>query len=154
MGNSFRSAHARLCAVSLLLLSPELSAQANKTPSYQGAWTIESFARSPWGQPPADSGQLVGQSIVFSSDAISGPGVLACRSPRYSVVKAPAEGLFQGMLGSGTAAAKAAAKLGFRGRAFPTLSTGCEHSIDFHFNGARTAAFALDNAIYFIRKKP
>lgn len=135
----------KLHIAGLLLLSAALSAE---TRFYQGAWRIESYAWAPWGQPFAGAARLVGQSVVFKPGSIAGPNLLACRSPRYSVRTVPAEGLFQGMLGDGAAAAK----LGIRGSAFQTLATGCEHAIDYHFTGAGTAVFALDNAIYFLRK--
>lgn len=121
-------------------------------PFYRGAWTIEKFAPAPFGRPFDHAGQLVGERVVFAARSISGPGVLACRSPRYALFKVPVEGLFQGTLGDRQTAAKAAARLGILARRIPTVSTGCEHAIDFHFTSGRTAVFALDNAIYYLRK--
>ncbi|MDB5723917.1 MAG: hypothetical protein JWQ16_671, partial [Novosphingobium sp.] len=63
----------------------------------------------------------------------------------------PPANLFQGGL---TAPAAQAAELGFRPAAIPTLETGCEGLIDFHFTEAGTALFALNNNIYTLRRQP
>jgi hypothetical protein len=46
---------------------------------------------------------------------------------------------------------KIAASVGFRGSKWKTLETGCD--FDFHFIDERTAAFALDNYIYRLKKQ-
>jgi hypothetical protein len=45
-----------------------------------------------------------------------------------------------------------AAKLGFRGTSWPTLETGCANEIDFHFLDRKSASFALNNYIFYLKK--
>lgn len=57
--------------------------------------------------------------------------------------------IFQGVL---TEPARQAAALGFAEKAIATLETGCEGLLDYHFRDDGTAMFALNNAIYLMRK--
>ena len=98
---------------------------------------------------PFDDG-LVGKTLTYTRPRIVAPAPLACIRPRYRWIAFPAENLFQGGL---TAPAAQALALGFRGAAIPTLETGCEGLIDFHFTKAGTALFALNNNIYTLRRR-
>jgi hypothetical protein len=122
-----------------------------------GTWKIESAAVAPWWteKAPPDRGfvkALVGSRLTFTARSIVAPRPLACASPRYAVMDTPVEGLFQGNF---AVRPELADSTGFHrsARAWRTLQTGCEGAIDFHFIDTRTAAFALDNYIYTIRKK-
>jgi hypothetical protein len=94
---------------------------------------------------------LVGKNVIYTPTRIAGPRPLAWSGPRYRWVAYLPENVFQGGL---TAPAAQAAALGFRPAAIPTLETGCEGLIDFHFTEAGTALFALNNNIYTLRKQP
>lgn len=127
---------------------------------YQGVWKIESAKTAPWWNGPSlPASSLIGKRITFGTKSIAGPHPLGCPAARYAFVDSPAEGLFQGAFDEmkrrnpkGPTPAELAATAGLRGTSakWRTLQTGCD--IDFHFISERTAAFALDNYIYVIRK--
>ena len=130
---------------------------------YLGNWRIASAVVAPWTNEkappdPAESKSLVGKPLVFKPGAIDGPGILACKGPRYKVVVVPAEGLFQGafeemrMRGGSVDPLKLAAKVGFQGKSWKSLQTGCSNELDFHFVDAATAEFGLNDYIYTIKK--
>lgn len=125
---------------------------ADHFPAYFGAWIIASADPAPWlapGSPlPAEHG-LVGKTVIYTPDRISGPKPLRCRRPDYRLVDIPPEGLFQGNLVRPAAQAHA---LGLIGAKVRTLQTGCAGLIDFHFTETGDALFALDNRIYTLRK--
>lgn len=131
---------------------------------YQGDWKIESASVAPWWmerQPPsaAESKTFVGKVITIGARSIAGPPPLACRNPHYAVKDYPADMLFQGMFGEmhdrdkSVDPAKVAESAGFHGAKWKTLETGCEGAIDFHFIDDSTAAFALNNYIYRLKKR-
>jgi hypothetical protein len=128
-----------------------------------GTWTIVRAEPAPWSDAktyrPAreEVPRYVGKRVVFAAERIDGPELLACTRPSYAMVDSPAEGLFQGMLGSaessgGRKAEEAATALGYATRPVRTLRTDCTHSIDYHMSDANNAAFALDNMIYWLRR--
>jgi len=90
---------------------------------------------------------------------IVGPGLLACKGPKYKVVTVPAEGLFQGALDEmrrddkSVDPLKMAAKVGFRGTSWKSLQTGCANELDFHFVDPNTAEFGLNNYVYILKKQ-
>lgn len=102
---------------------------------------------------------LVGKIIVIQPSRITGPHALACQGPKYKVVDSPVEGLFQGELDEMRRRDKAvdpeklAAKLGFRGRKWKTLETGCGNELDFHFVDPGTAEFGLNDYVYILKKQ-
>lgn len=137
--------------VLLTLAGPALAAE----PAYLGAWHIAEARPAPWVKSaaetfPEEERRLVGQTVTYGPARIEGPSPLACDGPRYELLDVPPEGLFQGGL---TAPAEQATALGFRSRTIETLQTGCEGWIDFHFVDATTALFALNNAIYTLRRR-
>jgi hypothetical protein len=130
---------------------------------YLGAWKIDSAVVAPWwadpGKPdPAESKTLLGKTATITSSAILAPGILACKGPKYKVVDVPAEGLFQGAfaemrrLDRSQDPAKLAAQVGFQGKSWKSLQTGCANEIDFHFVDPNTAEFGLNNFVYTLRK--
>jgi len=139
-----------------------LFAAAGAEPFYFGAWKIESAVVAPWWvekapPDPVSVKALTGRTINFSAKSITAPKLLACASPRYAVKEYPADYLFQGGFGEmnrrdrSVDPVKIAASVGFRGSKWKTLETGCD--FDFHFIDERTAAFALDNYIYRLKKQ-
>jgi len=132
---------------------------------YLGTWKITSAAVAPWikGAPYSDDAaemkSLVGKSIVIKPSEMIGPGILNCKGPNYKLVDYPANMLFQGAFeemqrkDKSVDPEKLAAKLGFRGKKWKTLETGCSNELDYHFVDASTAEFALNNYIYTLKKQ-
>lgn len=131
---------------------------------YMGTWKIVSAVAAPWQEQPysgdkAEMKSLVGKTVVIQPKAVLGPGALACRGPKYEVKDYPDGMLFQGAFGEmqrrdkSADPAKIAAKLGFRGRSWKTLETGCGNEIDYHFVDLSTADFGLNNYIYTLKKQ-
>lgn len=129
--------------------------RAAPNPTYLGRWLIAEVHPAPWfdAKNPATApfdDHLIGKTVTYTPTRIAAPRPLACSGPRYRSVAYPPENLFQGGL---TAPAAQAAALGFRAAAIPTLETGCEGLIDFHFTEDGTALFALNNNIYTLRRQ-
>jgi hypothetical protein len=67
--------------------------------------------------------------------------------------------LFQGELGEMQSRDKSvdpeklAAKLGFKGKLWKTLETGCATELDFHFIDPNTTTFGLNNYVYILKKQ-
>jgi hypothetical protein len=130
-------------------------------PFYLSVWKIESAVAAPWGHQPdaSESKTLVGKTVTITPMAISGPGILACKGPKYKVVEIPAEGLFQGAFDEMHRAdkpadpVKLAAKFGFKGTSWKSLQTGCANELDFHFVDPNTAEFGLNDFIYTLKKQ-
>jgi len=134
-------------------------------PFYIGTWKITSARVAPWQSGPpyasdlSETKSLVGKTIFIQSRRIAGPGILACRAPDYRVRDYPAGMLFQGGFDEmhrrnpSADPAKLAAGLGFHGNSWKTLETGCANELDFHFLNPSTAAFALNNYIYTLKKQ-
>ncbi len=140
-----------LCAFAIVTLT------ACSGETFSGTWTIERAEPAPWVAAdfvpdPALVNRYVGQTVSFGPNSISGPALLACASPQYAFFEAPAEGLFQG--GLAESADAAAAQLGFAALPVHTMTTSCEHDIAFHMRDSNHAAFALDNMIFWMVRKP
>jgi hypothetical protein len=124
---------------------------------FLGTWTVTTSEPAPWAdareQPVAsDLKALIGNSVSFQADRIDAPAPLKCRKPKYEIKPYTPDMLFQGSL---TDPKRQALALGFAGDTVPTVETGCEGAIDFHFLNADTALFGLNNRIYRIqRSKP
>jgi hypothetical protein len=127
-------------------------------PFYAGTWKIQKAVVAPWWPEketpdPSESKLLVGKSFSIRANAITGPRQVACPGPRFKLQQSPADMLFQGMLENVRSQASVLASLGFEGKQWKTITTGCENELDFHFVNDRTLTFALDNYIYFASKR-
>lgn len=134
-------------------------------PFYIGSWKITSAIVAPWqvdrpyGSDVAEMKTLVNKTVVIQPKAILGPRQGACKSPNYQVKDYPADRLFQGQFGEmqrrdkSADPVKIAAGLGFRGKSWKTLETGCATELDFHFLDPTTAAFGLNNYVYILKKQ-
>jgi hypothetical protein len=131
---------------------------------YLGTWKIESALLAPWADPAhkddaAEMKTLVGKIVTFKHSEIIGPRQVACKTPNYHVKDYPADMLFQGAFGEmqsrdkSVDPAQVAAKLGFKGKSWKTLETGCETELDFHFIDPATATFGLNNYVYKLKKQ-
>jgi hypothetical protein len=121
---------------------------------FLGTWTVATSEPAPWAdaeeKPVAsDLKALIGHSVSFQVDRIDAPAPLRCRKPKYEIKPYMPDMLFQGSL---TDPKKQALALGFAGDGIPTLETGCEGAIDFHFLNADNAMFGLNNRIYRIQR--
>jgi hypothetical protein len=126
------------------------------SPDYLGSWTVQGSEPAPWASPAdkpvaSDLKALIGKTVVFRADRIEAPAPLGCRKPHYEIKQYDPDMLFQGSL---TRPKAQATTLGFSDSKIPTLETGCEGAIDFHFAGD-AAMFALNNRVYkMVRTKP
>jgi hypothetical protein len=49
---------------------------------------------------------------------------------------------------------KVAASVGFQGKSWKSLQTGCSNELDYHFVDDKTAEFGLNNYLYTLKKQP
>ncbi len=107
---------------------------------------------APWADPAhkddaAEMKSLVGKTVIFRGHEIVGPRQVACKGPKYQVKDYPPDMLFQGAFdemhrkNASADPVKIAAKLGFQGKAFKTVETGCATELDFHFIDPSTTTF-------------
>jgi len=141
-------------AVAVVVIACPALAEAKSTLDYLGTWVITESVPAPWIKSDAELFDeervaLVGKRIVFERKNIIAPSPMGCQGPHYKIRRYAADMLFQGTL---TEPAGQAAALGFSGRTIPTLETGCEGLLDYHFVDGRTAMFALNNAIYTVKR--
>jgi hypothetical protein len=126
------------------------------TLDYQGVWTITTSEPAPWAEPKekpdaSDLKALIGHTVTFWTDRIDAPPPLGCKKPHYAIKQYASDMLFQGGL---TNPGKQAPALGFTDKTIPTVETGCDGAIDFHFVNAGAALFGLNNRIYRMERKP
>jgi hypothetical protein len=139
-------------AAALLLSAPAPAAG----PTFYGAWLITEAHVAPWAKAgesafsEEEQHRLVGSKVIYRRTRIEGPSPLGCAKPRDRMLEYPPDFLFQGTLTDPDAQAQA---LGFHQHMTPTLETGCEGWIDFHFVDPATALFGLNNMIYTLRKQ-
>ncbi len=147
--------------LSLLLLATVTFAA---DPFYLGTWKIDSAVEAPWADPlhkgdATEMKGLVGKTVIFRPTEIVGPRQVACKGPKYRIKDYPADMLFQGEFGEmqrrdkSVDPQKLAAKLGFKGKSWKTLETGCATELDFHYIEATTTTFGLNNYVYILKKQ-
>ena len=152
----------RLVAIaSVVLISDSFAAD----PFYVGTWKISSAVVAPWWDnantkpDDAEMKSLVGKTIVIQPKRTSGPQLFNCNAPNYRVRNFPADSLFQGSFGEmrdrnkSVDPEKVAASLGFKGKSWKTLETGCANEIDYHFLDDVNATFGLNNYVFFLKKQ-
>ncbi|MEO8027273.1 MAG: hypothetical protein ABI823_12410 [Bryobacteraceae bacterium] len=137
-------------------------------PFYLGTWKITTATAAPWAEPGNKAGHkpyeperkmLVGKTVIFRPDAIVGPRQVGCKGPKYVVQDYPADMLYQGAFGEMQRAdetvdpVKMAEKVGFHGKSWKTVETGCEVEIDWHYIDSTTTTFALNNYVYTLKKQ-
>ena len=139
-------------AAALALSVPARAAE----PTFYGTWLITEAHVAPWAKAgesafsEEEQRRLVGSKVIYRKTRIEAPSPLGCAKPHYRMLEYPPDFLFQGTLTEPAAQAEA---LGFRRPMTPTLETGCEGWIDFHFVDPATALFGLNNMIYTLRKQ-
>lgn len=131
-------------------------------PLYLGTWKFDSAVVAPWADPhgkpdAAEMKALIGKTVTLAPTAITGPKVFACKGPHYKISNFAADMLFQGAFGEthdsdkSKDPVKLAASLGFTGKSFKTLETGCE--TDWHFVDQNTAEVGLNDYVYTLKKQ-
>jgi hypothetical protein len=147
--------------LTLLTLSTALFAA---DPFYLGTWKITGAVEAPWADAAhkndaAEMKSLVGKTVIFKAAEIVGPRQLACKAPHYAVKDYPADMLFQGAFGEmhtkdkSADPQKLAEKVGFKGKSWKTVETGCATELDFHFIDPSTTTFGLNNYVYTLKKQ-
>ncbi len=140
-------------ALATIAPAPSPAAAAANAVRYLGTWSISTATPASGANSAvrdlAETRRLLGKRLTFTRAAIIAPRPLACRSPRYAIKGYPPGMLFQGTLSD---PGRQATALGFTRPTTPTLETGCDGPIDFHFANGRTAMFELDDMIYTIRR--
>ena len=136
----------------LALLSGVRPAAAQEM--FTGTWAVVEAQPAPWvdtpgSAPPVNEAMRQGR-ITLAADRVDGPPPLGCAQPRYEIVRAGPDYLFQGGLSD---PAKQAAALGFGAGEIVHLSLACvrddaDIGMDFSLVDEDTALFALDNIIY------
>jgi hypothetical protein len=133
-------------------------------PFYLGTWKIDSAVVAPWADPAhmsdaTEMKSLVGKTVVFKPSEIVGPRQVACKGPKYKVKDYPADMLYQGAFGEmhsrdkSVDPQKVAEKLGFKGKSWKTVETGCATELDFHYIDPATTTFGLNNYVYILKKQ-
>jgi len=150
---------APLAIAAILALGVSVAAPASE-PAYVGAWKITSAVVAPWADrghlDVAEKTALIGKTITLTPAAIFGPQPFACKGPHYHLSAASADLLFQGELDElqqsnpKVSAQALAASLGFVGKSWKVLDTGCE--IDWHFVDPHTVEIGLNDFVYTLRK--
>jgi len=132
---------------------------------YLGTWKITTAVVAPWADPaarkpdPTEMKGLVGKVVVFKPNEITGPRQVACKGPKYQVKDYPADMLFQGAFGEmklknpSVDPGKLAAKVGFAGKTWKTVETGCPTELDWHYIDPMTTTFGLNDYVYTLKKQ-
>ncbi|MFO1413754.1 MAG: hypothetical protein U1F10_07580 [Burkholderiales bacterium] len=148
-----------------LLTASIASAIAADMSPFTGTWTIARSVEAPWKEPDNPVGTredraVAGKTVVFAAGAVRGPSPIGCTKPVYNIETVPADGIFEGMLGEPRKhlpkpdAAAAATRLGFADPAhIVRLDPGCTE-IMFAVVQPGTLAFALNNRVYYLTRRP
>ena len=133
--------------------------------AYLGTWKIDSATVAPWADPaarkpdPTEMNALVGKTVTFKAREIVGPRTFACKGPHYKLTKFTADMLFQGAFGEmhekdkSVDPTRLAASVGFQGKEWKVLETGCETEVDWHFVDPATMAIGLNDYVYLLKKQ-
>ncbi len=153
------------CLCTLLVISA-IAASCAATPSraadafYLGDWKIDSAVQAPWARPKVSASEknsLMGKTVTLKAKEIAGPQAFACKGVLYRIKDYSADMLFQGAFeemhdtNRSIDPQKLAESLGFSGKTFRTLETGCE--IDWHFVDPATAKIGLNDFVYTLKKQ-
>lgn len=159
------SAGQRSLVATALALGCAAGAHAADLAPFAGTWMIGRSTEAPWKEPgnpvgASEEREVAGKTVTFSAAGVRGPSPIGCSKPVYRVDTGPADGIFEGMLGEARAhdpkpdAGAAAARLGFADPAhIVTLDPGCTE-IRFSVVQPGTLAFALNNRVYYMTRRP
>ncbi|MEO8751939.1 MAG: hypothetical protein ABI624_04590 [Casimicrobiaceae bacterium] len=151
-------------AIVILVAVSAVDASAADFKDFAGTWVIRSSTVAPWKDPKVslgatEPGKLIGRSVTFAANAVTGPSPIGCAKPVYKVETVGPDMIFEGQLAETREYAKspdavaAATKLAFADpRHIVTLDAGCTE-LQFHMVTQGTLAFGLDNRVYVMTRK-
>jgi len=151
------------CLLALGLIAAAIGPVRAADPFYLGNWKFASAVVAPWATPAArkpnkaERDSLLGKTVSIRAKEISGPRSFACQRPKYALKEYPASDLFEGAFGemrerdAAIDPDKLAAALGFTGKSFTTLETGCQ--FDWHFVDQTTVKVGLNDWVYTLKKQ-
>lgn len=154
-----RRLYARLVLITIATLGATAPLRAADQ-FYLGDWKIDSAVEAPWARPKisaSEKSRLMGKTVTLKAKEIAGPQPLACKGATYKVMDYSADMLFQGAFeemhdtNKSADPQKLAESLGFSGKTFQTLETGCE--IDWHFVDPTTVKIGLNDFVYTLKKQ-
>lgn len=170
-----RSGVAALTCALFLLLAGAAAAEA---PFYLGTWTIVSVEPGVWtngyyeADKLAETRKLVDATITFGPHSVAGPPAIACPRAQYTLDGATAHDLFDEKLvqvyssqtpspdeadpsGEYFAPEVLAARLGFHGFSWKSLTTGCptNGAGQIYFSSLNSAAFRIGDFVVTIKRK-
>jgi hypothetical protein len=121
-----------------------------------GKWQLTHAQVAPWwdGKGEAPLADPAFTSVTFAPDKSSGPPLVTCDKPKYSVSIVKAPGLFEGNLADPFPQAR---MLGFMKQDITMMSFGCasgtaDISLDFPMLDDDTILLGLDNVIYTLTR--
>jgi hypothetical protein len=151
----------RLAAVAALWLAGTSAAMAQGS-GVEGRWVIARAALAPWADPlqrggPEEERRLVGRTVTFGPNFVTGPPPLGCRHATYSVHDDTADLLFEGGLAEPDAHGRprnaVARALGMTTKTVRTIETSCSE-VAYHRFSPTTLMFGLNNRIYTMHPDP
>jgi len=153
----------RLAVAAALWLAGTSAAMAQGS-GVEGRWVIAGAVLAPWADPlqrggPEEERRLVGRTVTFGPNFVTGPPPLGCRRATYSVHDDTADLLFEGGLAEPDArgrprnAVALARALGMTTRTVRTWETSCSE-VAYHRLSPATLVFGLNNRIYTMHPDP
>jgi len=151
-------------ATAALLAGTTPPVRAADFKDFAGTWIIRSSQVAPWKEAKNPLGaredeQLIGRTVTFAPNAVSGPSPIGCAKPVYKVETVGPDMIFEGQLAEARDSAKkpdavaAATALAFADpRHIVTLDAGCTE-LQFHLVQPGTLAFGLNNRVYLMTRK-
>ena len=164
-------------ACAFFLLAAGATARA-ETPLYLGTWTVVSVEPGVWtngyyeADKLAETRKLVDAPVTFGPHSVDGPPPLACPRAQYHLDGATAHDLFDEKLvqvyssqtpspeesdpsGEYFAPEVLAARMGFRGFSWKSLTTGCamDGTGQIYFSSADSAAFRIGDFVVTMKRK-
>jgi hypothetical protein len=139
--------------------TPDAAEKSRPGNPFFGVWRTETAQVAPWWNGPGGAPEMnpdfQNTPITFAADKSSGPKLIACDAPVYTVSLVRPEGLFEGNL---PAPAMDAASLGFPARDILSLNLSCTQdnkdvSLDFAMADDATVMLGLDNMIYTLKRQ-
>jgi hypothetical protein len=124
-----------------------------------GTWKTATAQVAPWwtdpGPPPQMNPEFQNTPIVFAAGKSSGPSIVTCRAPIYTIDFMRPRALFEGHLQD---PAKEAAALGFTSDDIIKMNLSCtddnkDVSLDFPMADEDTILLGLDNMIYTLKRQ-
>jgi hypothetical protein len=124
-----------------------------------GTWKTATAQVAPWwsdaGPAPEMNPEFQNTPIVFAIGKSTGPAIVTCKAPVYTIDIISPRALFEGHLQD---PATGAAALGFSGQEITRMNLSCtddarDVSLDFPMVDDNTILLGLDNMIYTLKRQ-